>query len=107
MEERRKFVRYPLAKRALYHLRGEKEEWKECVIIDVSSKGMGIRFLTPQKIKVGSTILLEIPGIVGFSPTHLIGIVRWIKQSGNEFMGGIESTELFDDTKLFHSPLEE
>ena len=106
-EERRKYSRRKTQIKAQYYLKGRKDEWAECVILDVSSKGLGIIFSTHEKIETGLTVLLEIPVIVGLDPINIAGVLKWIEKKGNEFIGGIESTEIFDDAKLYHSPLEE
>jgi hypothetical protein len=106
MEDRRRFTRYQTHIQAQYFLKEKKDSWEECTIIDVSRKGMGIVFLTPENIDIGTTILLEIPMPTGLEPIHIVGILKWIKQSGNCFIGGIESTEILADLKLYYSPLE-
>ena len=53
MDERRKFSRVPTDLKAQYCLK-EEEEWKGCLVIDFSQIGMGIKFLTREKIIVGS-----------------------------------------------------
>jgi c-di-GMP-binding flagellar brake protein YcgR len=93
MDVRRKFSRVPIELKAQYHLKGE-EDWKECTVIDISRNGMGIKFLTREKIDVGSTIHLEIflhekPKLI-----NVKGILKWIKPRENDFIGGIEVTLL-------------
>ncbi len=106
-EDRRSYPRHKTQIRAQYYLKGGTEEWAECVILDMSSKGLGITFSTHEKIETGSTILLEIPFAEGLDPINIAGVLKWIEKKGNEFIGGIESTEIFDDARLYHSPLEE
>ena len=106
-DERRKYNRRKTQIKAQYYLKDRKEEWGECVILDVSSKGLGITFSTHEKIETGSTVLLEIPVIEGLEPINIAGVLKWIEKKGNEFIGGIESTEIFDAAKLYQSPLEE
>ncbi len=106
-EDRRSYTRHKTKIKAQYYLKGRKEEWAECLILDVSSKGLGITFSTHEKIETGSTVLLEIPIIEGLDPINIAGVLKWIEKKGNEFVGGIESTEIFDDARLYHSPLEE
>jgi len=67
---------------------------------------MGIIFLTREKINVGSTVLLEIAVSTELKPVHVVGILRWTRQKGNDFVGGVESTKILDDVKLYYSPLE-
>lgn len=88
-------------------MKERQEGWGECTVMDVSRKGMGIVFLTHEKINVGSTVLLEIAIPTASNPVRVVGIVRWIRKKGNDFIGGVESTKLLDDVKLYYSPLEE
>ena len=106
-EERRKYTRHKTKIKAQYYLKDKKEEWAECVILDVSGKGLGITFSVQEEIETGSTVLLEIPVIEGLEPINIAGVLKWIEKKGNVFVGGIESTEIFDDAKLYQSPLEE
>jgi len=106
-DEKRKHTRRKTKITAHYFLKDKKEECRECVILDMSSKGLGITFVTHENIATGSTVLLEIPVLDGLDPITIVGVLKWIKQDGNEYIGGIESTEIFDDARLYHSPLEE
>jgi len=106
MKERRGFNRHKTRLKAQYFLKEKKEDWEECAIIDVSRKGMGIVFLTGEKINVGSTVLLRIHVLMELKPVYVIGMLRWIRQKGDDFIGGIESTKLLSDLKLYYSPLE-
>ncbi len=106
MENRRSFGRFDTQLKAKYFLKERKESWEKCAVIDVSRKGMGIIFTASEKINVGSTVLLEIAVPTAINPVHVIGILRWIRKKGNDFVGGIESTKVLDDVKLYYSPLE-
>lgn len=107
MKEKRKYTRYRTQLKAQYFLKEKKEGWEECTIIDVSRKGMGIVFLTPEKINVGSAVLLEIPMLTGLEPIYIMGTLKWFEQRGSDFIGGIESTELLADLRLYYSPIEQ
>ncbi len=106
MKNRRNFSRLGTQLKAKYFLKGRRESWGKCTVIDVSRKGMGIIFLTREKINVGSTVLLEIAVSTELKPVHVVGILRWTRQKGNDFVGGVESTKILDDVKLYYSPLE-
>ena len=106
MEERRKFKRHQTRLKAQYYIKEENEGWEECTIIDVSHKGMGIVFLTRKEIEVSSTVLLEITLLTELEPIYIVGTLKWIKQEDRDFIGGIESTDLLADLKLYYSPLE-
>ena len=80
-------------------LLNEKEgKWNECTIININPKGMGVEF--HEDISVGSTIHLVII-IPGELETIVVkGILKWIKQRKNNFIAGIELTEMLDDIKF-------
>lgn len=106
MEDRRRFSRYQAQLKANYFSKGRKAGWEKCTIIDISRRGMGVIFLAREKVKVGSTIILEISVPTKLECIYIIGMVRWIKQRRSDFIGGVESTEIFDDVKLYYSPIE-
>jgi c-di-GMP-binding flagellar brake protein YcgR len=93
MKERRKFSRVPTKLKAQYHLEGE-EIRKECTVIDISRGGMGITFITREKIDVGSTIHLRSFVSKEVGSINVRGILKWIRQKENDFIGGIEVTVL-------------
>lgn len=98
MEEKRKFSRCITQLEARFLKEGERE-WEEATIINISRKGIGIKFLTSVKIYIGSTLHLAI--IVSGEPDPIMvkGVLGWIKKKGNSFIGGIELTEELDDVK--------
>ena len=104
--DRRKFRRFETHHKAHYLLKDGKRTWKVCTITNVSRKGMGILFRAHEKVALGSTILLRPSPPLDSSPFYVIGIVRWIKKRGNDFIGGIESVEVLDDGNLYYSPFE-
>jgi hypothetical protein len=97
MAERRRFSRFLTELKGHYFLKDRKRGWNECTIIDVSRKGLGAEFHTQEKINVGSTAHLEIMAPGELQPVMLKGILRWIKQRENDFVCGIELTEILDD----------
>ena len=107
MEEKRRFKRHQVRLKAQYYLKEKDKHWEECTIIDVSRKGMGIIFLTGERIEVGSTVLFEIPLLAKLEPIYILGVLKWVEQRDRAFMGGIESVDLLSDLKLYYSPLEE
>ena len=60
MKDKRKFSRFimPLLK-AQYFLEREKRNGEECTLINISQKGMGVKFHTPEKINIGSIVHLK------------------------------------------------
>jgi len=98
MDIKRGFGRFVTQLKAQYFLNEKREKWNECTIIDISPKGMGVEF--KQDINVGSTIHLVIIIPRELEPIMVKGKLKWIKQRGNDFVGGIEFTELLDEDKF-------
>jgi len=98
MEEKRKFSRCLTQLEARFLKEGEKE-WEEATIINISPKGMGIKFQTSGKISIGSTIHLAIIVSGESDPIMVKGVLGWIKQKENYFIGGIELTEELEEVK--------
>ena len=90
MENRRKFSRFYTQMKAQYVLKGEKGDWGECTVVDISRKGMGIKFRTPENINLGSTIRLEISIPTELDHINVEGILKRINQKEKGFIGGIE-----------------
>ena len=63
-----------------------------CTIINISRnlKGIGIKFHTLENIKLNSIITIDLLPTSEFIPMCVTGIVRWIKQTEDEFWGGVE-----------------
>ncbi len=78
------------------YLEESNKSWKDCLVMDVSSKGLGI--LLKEKIKLSSQLLLEIE--TGQATIKAYGNVRWVKpMQGNEsfkFAVGIKITDTND-----------
>ena len=77
----------------------KKISWKECTINKVSRKGIGITFHTDAKINAGSTLDLKIFVSKELEYFTVKGIVKWIKQKENDFIGGIELNEFLSETE--------
>ena len=99
MEEKRKFSRCFTQLDARFLKEGERE-WEEATIINISRKGMGIKFRTSVKINISSTLHLAIIVSGESDPIMVKGVLGWIKQKENYFIGGIELTESLDESNL-------
>jgi len=101
MEDKRKFNRCLTQLEAKYFLEEEEQKgsWEECTVINISRKGIGIKFHACKKFNTGSIIHLAIivPGEP--DPIMIKGTLGWIKQKENYFISGIELTEELDDAK--------
>ena len=101
MDERRKSFRFPTNLKALYYLREEKESLEKCNILNVSYKGLGVKFHTLEKIKTCSKIHLGIIVKWQLAPISVTGILRWLEEGGfRHVVGGLELTESLDSIKL-------
>ena len=89
-EETRKFPRSPIELKSQFLVKVKKRDWEQCTIINVSREGMGIIFQTRRKIEVGSTIYLKIFTPMESEPVNAKGILKWIKEEEDNFIGGIE-----------------
>lgn len=87
MEERRRFSRSKLPQRAqFFGTRG----WEDCLITEVSRRGLGVKFYTRYKIVPGSIIQLKVAVPRASKPVMVKGVVRWIEGCGEHCVGGIE-----------------
>jgi hypothetical protein len=96
-EENRAAIRFDTNLKGRYFIKELGKRWGNCTVFDVSRTGMGIKFHTPEIIDVGSTITIEIEVPSELEPMSVKGILRWIKKADNEFLGGIELTEVLDE----------
>ena len=87
MKERRKFTRSMLPQKAKFF--GAKG-WEDCIITEVSRKGLGVKFYTSEKINEGSIIHLKVLVPTESKPVMVKGLLRWIKKMEGYFVGGIE-----------------
>ena len=87
MQERRKFTRSTLPQKAKFF--GAKG-WEDCIITEVSRKGLGVKFYTREKINEGSIIHLKVLIPTESKPVMVKGLLRWIKKKEEYFIGGIE-----------------
>ena len=97
MENRRRRKRFSMQLNAKYSFEDTIKDWRQCTIIDATYNGMGIRFKTPKKIDAGSNIHLEILVSKELKPIRIKGTVRWIGEGENNYVGGVELTEVLDE----------
>lgn len=87
MTERRKGERSILPQRAQFF---GKRGWEACLITDVSSNGMGVRFYTPAGIETGSIIHLKVGVPLNRATVTVKGVLRWVEHAGEGLVGGVE-----------------
>jgi len=98
MEDRRSIYRFfPPFLKDQYFSREEKGSREQCVIFNISRKGVGLKFHTGKTINIGSTIHLEMYVPRESEPIILKGTLKWIEKEGNDFIGAIELTKGLDD----------
>ena len=87
MQERRKFPRSSLPlKAAFFGANG----WENCTINEVSRKGMGVLFFTLAEINTSSIIHLKVLLPNEKQPVTVRGVLKWMQNKGDFFIGGIE-----------------
>ena len=96
MQERR-FTRFSTQLKGHYFWREQKRGWEECTVNEVSRKGLGITFHTGHTMTTGATAHIEIYVPGELEPVMVKGKLKWIKQKGNNFIGGIELTKILDE----------
>lgn len=87
MEKRRKFPRTALPQKARFF--GAKG-WEDCTITEASREGLGIQFYTSEKIKAGTLIHLKVLMPSEPNPVDVKGMLTWIEEKGEHFIGGVE-----------------
>ena len=100
MENTRRFERFSTQREGQYFLVKEKEKGQNCTIIDVSRKGLGMIFHSNEEISVGTNIRLEIPDPITIDTIDVRGELKWSKEIGGEFIGGIELSSILSDVKF-------
>ncbi len=96
VRRKRRFVRYSTRLKAQYSLKEKEIDMKECTVIAVARKGVGIEFYTQEKIDVGSTVYLKIIVPQESEPVMVKGELKWIRQRKDDSTCGIEFTEVLD-----------
>ena len=95
MDEIRRLGRYVTQLKAKYFIDEDKGSWKDCTIININPKGVGVEL--NEDINVDSTIHLTIIKPGESEPIIAKGVLRWIRQRKNDFIGGIELAETIDE----------
>ena len=88
----RDYRRVELQYRAQFILKEGNRGLEECTLINVNKnlKAIGIRFHTSKEIKINSIIIIDLLTTGELGPVCITGILRWIRQAGNDFIGGME-----------------
>ena len=97
MNERRQLRRFSLKLKAHYTFEEEKDNWKECSIIDVTYNGMGLKFPSLETVKVGTTIYLAIVIDEALRPVRLTGVIKWGGEGADDCVCGVELADIVDE----------
>jgi hypothetical protein len=102
MDERRKFLRFPLQLGARYAEESE-ENWKECSVVDISREGMGVIIHSVEAISEGALLTIEIHAPVQNDPIVVEGRLVWLKEIKGDprfnFAGGVQLTSISPENK--------
>jgi len=97
MSERRQLRRFSLKLKAQYSFDEERENWKECSIVDVTYNGMGLKFPLRETIKVGTPIFLAIIVDEAVRPVRLRGVIKWGGEGPAGCVCGVELAQIVDE----------
>ena len=93
MDERRKFIRFPIELIARYS-ESDAKDWKECSVIDISREGMGINIHAREYINEGLILQMEITVPVQDDPIAVKGTLMWIRELKGaarfNYIGGVK-----------------
>ena len=79
MENRRKFIRFPVRLNAQYS-EEDADEWNKCSVIDISREGMGIIVYLKEKISLGPILKLVIDVQGKKALIFATGTTTWLKE---------------------------
>ena len=100
LNNRRKYPRFETQLKAQFVSAESQRGGEECTIIDFSRKGMKAKVYTSEEINVGTNVLLEVFIPREVDPIHVKGTIKWVKQTENGFISGIELSKGLEEIKL-------
>jgi len=102
MDERRKYIRFPVKLNARYE---EKNggNWKECSVIDISREGMGISIYSREVISAGAGLHMEITVPLRSDAVTMEGVLMWIRELHDDplfnYIGGVRISSIMAEDK--------
>jgi hypothetical protein len=93
-EKFRESLRLPTYLKAFYYLDGEKEGFDMCNVLNISYGGICIKLYSHDKIKIGARINFGL--IYKWKPISVKGALKWTRNVGKCYVGGIELTKALD-----------
>ena len=73
---------------------------EECIIIDFSEKGMGVKVFLIEDTIIGSNVILEVFTPGELKPIIVKGTIKWSKKIENGYLSGIELSKELDEINL-------
>jgi hypothetical protein len=102
MDDRRKFLRFPLQLSARYTEEHE-DNWKECSVVDISREGMGVIIHSVEAISEGTLLTIEIHAPVQDDPIVVEGKIVWMAEIKDDprfnYAGGVQLTSISPENK--------
>lgn len=102
MDDKRKFLRFPLQLGARYTEENE-DNWKECSVVDISREGMGVVIHSVEAICKGSLVKIEIHAPMQDDLIAVKGKLVWLKEIKDDprfnFAGGVQLTTISPENK--------
>jgi hypothetical protein len=100
LNNRRKYPRFETQLKARFVSAESQRGGENCTIIDFSHKGMRAEIYTSEEINFGTNVLLEVFIPRELDPIHVKGTIKWVKQTENGFVSGIELSKGLEEIKL-------
>ena len=102
MDDRRKYIRFPVTLQARY-VENSGGGWKDCSVIDISREGMGISIYSKEAITKGTVLQMEITVQVTNEPVAMKGVLVWIRELKDDphfnYMGGVRVNSITAEDK--------
>lgn len=102
MDDRRKYIRFPVTLQARY-ADSSGGDWKECSVIDISREGMGISIYSREAINKGTGLRMEITVPVTIQPVAMEGFLMWIRELRDDphfnYIGGVRISSITAEDK--------
>ena len=94
MEDRRKFLRFPV-KIGAYYSKEDSQDWKQhCSVVNISREGMGVTVYLKTKLSLGITLKFMIDIPEREKSVYFTGTLNWIKALKGDpdynYKGGIK-----------------
>jgi hypothetical protein len=102
MDDRRKFLRFPLQLAARY-TEANEDSWKECSVVDISREGMGVVIHSVEAICKGALVKIAIHAPVQDHPIAVEGKLVWLTELKDDprfnYAGGVQLKTISPENK--------